>query len=455
VNAVVFLGPSLDRASARALLPEAVFLPPAGQADLLSAVGVYKPRVIGLIDGVFSQAQSVWHKEILFALDQQVAVVGASSMGALRAAELAMYGMQGVGEVYDLFRSGALEDDDEVAVAYAPAAHDFQVLSEPMVNVRATLNWAQSEGRLSEEVCAAVVRAAKRLHFTRRSLTTILDEAALPQPIAGAIREVFTAHYVDVKRADAQLLLQVIRDRQYAPPVTATSVRSRTFDRLYDEDRRVRHSGANVPLRTIATHAALNLAEFDQANFVALNRSLAQVLAGLLRVAPGGTEVAAEALRFRRERGLLEPADLCAWLEANDMTTSEWRSLMVELATCRELQRRLIAIGGTRLQTRSLLNELRLRGKYSEVARGAAAELIRTMNTELDSVAELTEQELQALVPQQLKTTGWELNAPLGQWAQEAGFQGLKDLAYELLQVRRARRGTLEVGKATDADVEI
>ena len=47
-------------------------------------------------------------------------------MGALRAAELHVFGMVGVGRVFELFRDGLLEDDDEVAVAHGPADSGYQ-----------------------------------------------------------------------------------------------------------------------------------------------------------------------------------------------------------------------------------------------------------------------------------------------------------------------------------------
>ncbi|NER31958.1 MAG: hypothetical protein F6J89_31220, partial [Symploca sp. SIO1C4] len=114
---VIFLGPSLPRAEAREIV-DAVYLPPAKQSDLISAVTTYKPDIIALIDGVFLSYPSVWHKEILYALQQGVAVYGASSMGALRAAETSDFGMVGVGAIYRMYASGELIDDDEVALIH-------------------------------------------------------------------------------------------------------------------------------------------------------------------------------------------------------------------------------------------------------------------------------------------------------------------------------------------------
>ena len=99
---------------------------------------------LDLIAGAFGQSLSVWHKEILFALEQGIVVLGAASMGALRAAELDRFGVQGVGEVYRLFSSGALEDDDEVAVMHQPREQGYSPLTCAMVNIRATLARARA-----------------------------------------------------------------------------------------------------------------------------------------------------------------------------------------------------------------------------------------------------------------------------------------------------------------------
>lgn len=94
---VVFLGPSCDLAAAREIL-DADYRPPAKRGDITRAVED-GARVIGLIDGVFFQDCAVAHREVLAALRAGVRVVGASSMGALRAAELDSLGMEGVGEI--------------------------------------------------------------------------------------------------------------------------------------------------------------------------------------------------------------------------------------------------------------------------------------------------------------------------------------------------------------------
>jgi len=51
--------------------------------------------------GYFEIVPTVWHKEILWAMDRGIHVYGGASIGALRAAELADFGMTGIGQIYE------------------------------------------------------------------------------------------------------------------------------------------------------------------------------------------------------------------------------------------------------------------------------------------------------------------------------------------------------------------
>ena len=117
--------------------------PPIRQGELYRAA-LDRPAVIGVIDGYFEVTPTVWHKEILWAMAQGIHVYGAASIGALRAAELDTFGMKGIGRIYEDFRDGVLEDDDEVAVLHGPEELGYPPLTDAMVNIRATLAEASS-----------------------------------------------------------------------------------------------------------------------------------------------------------------------------------------------------------------------------------------------------------------------------------------------------------------------
>ena len=173
---IAFLGPSLPAGVAGKLRGVRV-LPPARAGDVL-AILPSRPLAIALVDGLFDTTPSVWHRELLAALQAGVAVFGGASLGALRAAELARHGVVGVGKVFGWYRDGVIEDDGEVALLHADAEHGFRPLTVPLVQVRAAVEAARADGRLEARTAAALVRAAARIHYTERTWRGVLEAAA-------------------------------------------------------------------------------------------------------------------------------------------------------------------------------------------------------------------------------------------------------------------------------------
>ncbi|HUJ28216.1 MAG TPA: TfuA-like protein [Myxococcales bacterium] len=156
---VAFLGPSLPASEASGVR----VLPPARQGDVWRALRL-RPRAIALIDGVFEQQPSVWHHEILDAIDAGVAVFGGASMGALRAAELWQHGMIGVGQIFRWYRDGVLIDDADVALLHAANEHGYRALTVPQVNVR----WAALR-TLPARAARAAIDASARIFYQERT----------------------------------------------------------------------------------------------------------------------------------------------------------------------------------------------------------------------------------------------------------------------------------------------
>lgn len=198
---VVFLGPSLDPVMAGTLL-SAQFCPPARRGDIADAAAS-GTRIITLIDGVFFQDCAVGHREILSAIREGVRVIGASSMGALRAAELDTLGMEGVGKIYQLYRDGVLTSDDEVALVYDPET--FFPLSEPLINIRCTIRAAEKAGILRPEAADLLEDIAASLYFPDRTWETICSAAdgRIPPEEAAFFSGFLKTSAVDQKRSDA------------------------------------------------------------------------------------------------------------------------------------------------------------------------------------------------------------------------------------------------------------
>lgn len=203
---VVFAGPSLHGFD-RSACPGIEFRPPAGFGDVARAARE-GASVIGLVDGVFEQQRSVWHKEILFALEAGARVEGAASLGALRAVECETYGMVGVGEIFAEYRDGRRYLDADVAVTHGPAELGFVPLSLSQVDVEHTLDRLHDLGLVSAAESAGIRAASRAVFFKNRTFATLATACRhLTRPdLAEALR----AHWVDRKGADARLLLDRI-----------------------------------------------------------------------------------------------------------------------------------------------------------------------------------------------------------------------------------------------------
>lgn len=212
-NTVLFLGPTISTAEAKSILPHAVCLPPASCGDILQAIRL-NAKIIGIIDGYYEHKPAIWHKEILFALDQGVRVYGAASLGALRAAELHEFGMVGVGEIFKSYVDGLIVSDDEVAVLHADSP-PFTVLSEALVNIRFSLVNALDNGVITRSDSEKILRAAKEMFYPARTLRSVIEDAFINEkPKQDEILKLLNRFFVNQKKKDSYLLLGVIKESQ-------------------------------------------------------------------------------------------------------------------------------------------------------------------------------------------------------------------------------------------------
>jgi hypothetical protein len=214
---LIFAGPSFAN-SQLVSNPDITIHPPCKQGDVYLA-SRNTPAVIAIVDGYFEGAPSVWHKEILWALSQGIHVVGAASMGALRAAETDSYGMRGIGVVYESYRDGLIEDDDEVALLHGPPGMNYVSLSLAMVNVRATLSRAVDCGRISEPAAQHILLTAKRLFYKDRNWETLLDRCdakLVGETSTVELRDWLSDNEVDQKRLDAEALYKLVSANDFS-----------------------------------------------------------------------------------------------------------------------------------------------------------------------------------------------------------------------------------------------
>jgi len=199
---VLFAGPSLYGTTPD--LTGIQLRGPAMQGDIAQAV-LDGAGAIGLVDGYFDAVAAPWHKEILFALASGVTMLGASSMGALRAAECAPFGMKPIGGIALAYTSGALDDDAAVALSHGPAELGFPSVTEPLVNIQPTLARLRDLGIISEVEAEQVWQQASRIYFKDRSDEAMF--AGFPSEWLAAYR----LHHIDRKAEDALLLIEELK----------------------------------------------------------------------------------------------------------------------------------------------------------------------------------------------------------------------------------------------------
>lgn len=370
MNAVLFVGPTIATGEVAARLPGACVRPPAARGDVYRAARD-GARVIGLVDGYFEHVPSVWHKEVLYALEQGVAVLGSSSMGAIRAAELSVFGMEGVGTVYELMAAGVLDDDD-VAVAHGPAEDGYPCFSTALVNIRLALEQAVAARVIEHEFAEVLLAEQKRLFYPERHRAAVVAHARALDAEAGRRLDArFRETFVDHKHADAVALVERVGVlmAQHRPPTRRVRMaRTTFFERMAEEEDAL---GGGRPV-TGWSHPVLEELQvrphtFRELEAGAIQRRFARELAQRSGMEVDQPLVDSTSDELRRALGLLEPEDLHRWLAEAGMSAQDYAALIDRRARA--------AVGEAmlpRLAQADLLDEVRVRGEWPALAERAA-----------------------------------------------------------------------------------
>jgi hypothetical protein len=388
----VFVGPTLKRED-RDLLPLAVFHPPVSQGDVYRLVES-RPLAIGIVDGFFERVPAVWHKEILWALSEGVHVFGSASMGALRAAELAPFGMIGVGEIFSDFAVGRLEDDDEVTLLHADELHGYRHVSEPMVNIRATLNAAQETDVISGSVRDELVRYVKSLYYPDRNFESMLTWAFDSKFFVDEIKRLKEwlsndDNLVDLKRKDACKMLaemQRFRDTKPGPKMVPWTFQNtdawaqvkRTMPTYVETE----NNSMPSTFAAVVDELKLHPTEYAAVKREAIERQLFVRLAALRNENPSELQIETSAIAFRRKNGLLDEHSTEQWLRDQLMTDTEFERLMKDQTAVDRLQK--IFSGSKEAVVRDVL---RYRSRYGELARRAEQKQAMEMSGRFPALA--------------------------------------------------------------------
>ena len=208
-NIVIYTGLSICFDEAKSIL-DADYQPPIKRGDIDNLLNNRDDmEIIGIIDGVFHQSPAVSHKEILRALKDNITVVGGASMGALRACELCPYGMIGIGNIFEDYKNGTIESDDDVAVSLDPTT--YEQLSDSWINMKYNFNKAQKDNILSQEDVDNLLATSKDIYYPKRSFEYVIKKSELTEYKKTKLTKYLDKNKFDIKHDDAKAVIEYIK----------------------------------------------------------------------------------------------------------------------------------------------------------------------------------------------------------------------------------------------------
>lgn len=158
-----------------------------------------------IVDGVFATSRAVWQREIIYTLTIGKTVLGCSSMGAIRAAELGVHGMIGSGWIYRNILNANIEGDDEVSLLYnIDPSNNIISYSVPLVTIMWILSTIYGQNYLSDINTAEFIDRIKDKPFNERTISFILNIAKimLPFSVANLLKIRLLKREYDIKSID-------------------------------------------------------------------------------------------------------------------------------------------------------------------------------------------------------------------------------------------------------------
>lgn len=282
--------------------------------------------------------------------------------------------MRGVGRIYEQFRDGVLEDDDEVALVHGPVELGYAPITVPMVNVRATVTRGVREDVISTEAAVTLIDRAKSIFYQNRTWDVILEAVDVCGEELSRLQGWLPEHQVDQKREDAKEMLAVLQKSLGEFHQPCFSFESNIYweqaaslvDR--EDSKSERLSELDV---LVLDEARLRPKQWTQWCTAALGRFFA---GHSIHPDPWTVERALKtvAVEFRAARGMARHSDLLSWCIANALDEGGLEKLL-RSEECLRLARRATM---SQLYP-SVLAQLRSTGCYQTLADRGRAKQIR------------------------------------------------------------------------------
>lgn len=326
----VYTGPTISHQQGKSLLSSAHFLPPVKHGDVLDAINE-DVECIAIIDGYYDNVPACRHKEILQALKAGVRVVGSSSMGAMRAAELDIYGMEGIGAIYQMYKQQVIDGDDEVAIKHAPENEGFKTLNVALVNLRYNLKKMTEANLITNSEANQIIHAGKEMYFGMRTLKRILETAAeqgLNRQIVEKCQQYFQTQWYDLKQADALLLLTTLNDRLTGnstwPEFKVPMIKRTNFLHKWNiEQAKIKTPKGPIREFEVLTQFKFTTEDYPKAKQLANERAWLNDYAKHLEVEVSQQDIDKYYELFRQKENISNDIEESNWLETRNLTLKQ------------------------------------------------------------------------------------------------------------------------------------
>jgi hypothetical protein len=432
---LVYTGPSLDPESIREQIPDAIIKGPVRQGDFISDAMEYEPTHVLIIEGEFHQSLSLWHKEIVWALQIPgiKAIYGAASMGALRAADLADYGMIGCGRIFQWYFEGVITDESEVAASYHQTKDgNYVSLTVPLVNVRGALLKGLETGLIDPLEADELFSLARSILWSSRSLKML-------EGFDSRLGLLLASH--NQKAIDALELVCTFRSLQKLEghKQLEQDALSGLFSAQFERDRSVYVNGRELKLQDLDAFITLHDQDYEEHTKDADNRVLALFLADIYRISYTPEELDDEWRRFSVRMGLRSLQEHDAWLRQNHMNGRELVRVLGDEVRLRKLRRALMTRSGPRRRTQRLLDYLKLSRQYPywSVAAARHEELVKRAGAE-EALQFGGQLDVSLMLSEHAKRSGQTISLSLEDYVKEMGFGSIRELMVALARDRLA-----------------
>ena len=125
------------------------------------------------------------------------------------ACELYPYGMIGIGTIFNDYKKGVIDSDDDVSVALNPDT--LEQLSQPWINLKYNFDNARKDKIITQEEEDELLKIAKDTYYPKRSFEYTIRKSSLSPENITTLLNYINKNKIDIKHDDAKKVIQYIK----------------------------------------------------------------------------------------------------------------------------------------------------------------------------------------------------------------------------------------------------